>query len=726
MKRRHFLGATATVAAGAAGWFALERRGWPLGRSSKGIAKFTTTLPGLGPDGANDLGNYVPVLSPDTKTYPGIDSYDVVARQFTQTLHPALGPTRLWGYADAKAAGNKYLGGIIVARQGRPVRLNVTNLLPASHILPVDPTAIDPPMVNQVGGRVDRVAVHLHGGVVPWASDGGPMSWFANPQNPGGFAHGSTFLNHGDAPGSACYEYPNSQSARLVWYHDHAYGVTRLNAYAGLASGYLITDDAEQMMIKSGILPDVPGYPVGIPLIIQDKSFFDPASDPTYPVTGARQGDLWYPHVYQGGPAPRMKLPAQCGATGRWEISGGTPPPVSLVPEAFFDTNLVNGAPYPVLRVSPRRYRFQTLNASQARFYNLQLYVGDGSPDAITLKESSDLDNRGNRIKIPANTAGPKIVQIGGDGGLLPTPVVFNDPPRPIGYLSATDDDPRNGNANRYTLLLAPGERADILVDFRGFEGQSIILYNDAPAPFPMGDIRNDYYTGAPDLACIGGVASSVPGRGPDTRLVMRFDVARDGAVSEPDFNDTLAALQTALPAVYLQTLPGTPVAKSPPVIKTLNEGFDSHGRLMQQLGSPHASGYLATPGDVVSRGETQIWQVYNLTGDTHPMHLHLVNVQVVRREAWQADSEGHPVFPLRPVPGTARPPDPNESGWKDTLRMNPGEVTTIITTFEMPFDIQPSPRLKSDYSLKGAEYVWHCHILEHEEHDMMHALVIV
>jgi FtsP/CotA-like multicopper oxidase with cupredoxin domain len=84
-----------------------------------------------------------------------------------------------------------------------------------------------------------------------------------------------------------------------------------------------------------------------------------------------------------------MKLPVQCGATGRWEISGGTPPQTSLVPEAFFDTNLVNGAPYPVLKVSPRRYRFQTLNAAQARFYNLQWYVADQSPDGITLIESA-------------------------------------------------------------------------------------------------------------------------------------------------------------------------------------------------------------------------------------------------------------------------------------------------------------------------------------------------
>jgi spore coat protein A len=708
-----------------AGWYGLSRFDSLPSRGTKRIAKFHATLPGLGPDGANNLGNYIPVLSPDTKTYPGTDYYEIVAGQFTQTMHSGIGPTRLWGYADAKHLDHKYLGGVIVATQGRPVKLKVTNLLPAAHLLPVDSTAIDPPMVKEVGGRVDRITVHLHGAFVSWTSDGGPMSWFTNAQNLGGLVHGSAFLNHGPNPGSALYDYPNSQSSRLVWYHDHAYGLTRLNAYAGLASAYLITDAAESMMIKGGILPDVPGYPLGIPLIIQDKSFFDSASDPAYPVTGARDGDIWYPHVYSGPPIPGMKLPVQCGATGRWNISGGTPPSLSLVPEAFFDTNLVNGAPYPVLKVSPRRYRFQALNAAQARFYNLQLYVADQSPDGITLIEKSDLDNHEARIRVPANPAGPKIIQIGKDSGLLPAPVVLNDPPRPIGYLHTSDDDPRNGNADRYNLLMAPGERADILVDFRGFEGQRIILYNDAPAPFPMGDIRNDYYAGAPNLVCIGRVGVTEPGLGPDTRIVMRFDVGRDGSVNEPDFATTLANLQKTLPAVYLATQAPALVSQAPPKIKTLNEGFDDYGRLMQQLGAPKASGYLSTI-DTASRGETETWQIYNLTGDTHPMHWHLLNVQVVKRESWQGDADGHPVYPLRPMPGTARPPDPNEAGWKETLRMNPGEVTTVVMKFDMPFDTVPSPRVQADYGIKGAEYVWHCHILEHEEHDMMRALVIV
>ena len=726
MNRRHFIRtATGGVTAALAGWYGIARYGFSAERSTKGLTKFQTSLPGLGPHGANNLGNYISVLSPDTKTFPGADYYEIAARQFTQTLHPQIGPTRLWGYADARQEANQYLGGVIVATHGRPVKLKIANELPSAHILPVDPTTIDPPMVGEVAGRVDRITVHLHGAVVPWTSDGGPMSWFTNPKNPGGFAHGSAFLNHGPHPGSAVYEYPNPQSARLVWYHDHAYGITRLNAYSGLASAYLITDDAESMMIKSGVLPDLPGYHLGIPLIIQDKSFFDPASDPNYPVTAAQRGDLWYPHVYQGPPIPAMKLPVRCGATGRWEISGGTPPQTSLVPEAFFDTNLVNGAPYPVLKVSPRRYRFQTLNAAQARFYNLQWYVADQSPDGITLTESADLDNHGNRIKVPTNPAGPKVIQIGKDSGFLPAPVVLNDPPRPIGYLHTSDDDPRNGNASRYNLLLSPGERADLLIDFRGFEGQSIILYNDAPAPFPRGDIRNDYYAGAPNLTCIGGLAPTEPGRAPDTRIVMRFDVDQSGSVSEPDFAATLANLQKTLPAVFMQTLPPALTSESPSRVKTLNEAFDGHGRLMQQLGSPAASGYMSTI-DTASRDEIQTWEVYNLTADTHPIHWHLVNVEVVKREAWQFDAEGNPVLPLRPIPGTARPPDPNEAGWKETLRMNPGEVTTVRMKFEMPFDAPPSPRVQAHHGVKGAEYVWHCHILEHEEHDMMHALVIV
>ena len=120
----------------------------------------------------------------------------------------------------------------------------------------------------------------------------------------------------------------------------------------------------------------------------------------------------------------------------------------------------------------------------------------------------------------------------------MPAPVVLNAPPRPIGFNLRSRTTPTDGNANRYNLLLAPAERADIIVDFSGFEGQSIILYNDATAPFPGGDIRYDYYAGAPDLTGIGGAPPPPEGFGPDTRVLMRFDVSTTGDSPGADFRD--------------------------------------------------------------------------------------------------------------------------------------------------------------------------------------------
>src|SRR5262249_39570578 len=271
------------------------------------------------------------------------------------------------------------------------------NRLPAAHILPVDPTLIDPVVAAETGGRTDRIAVHLHGGLVFWDSDGGPFSWFTNSNNPDGFVHGSSFLNPTDA-WSVIYTYPNDQSARFIWYHDHAYTLTRTNVFAGLASAYLITDDAETGLVNSGVIPSPPlggaEYPLGIPLIIQDKTFWDGpgGQDPGYgsiPPAGAHIGSLWYPHVYEGAldaNLPDMGLPPTSNNTARWGADPvGAAPPSSSVPEYFSDTILVNGAPYPFVKVEPRRYRFRFLNASQGRFYNLQLYVADGSADGITL-----------------------------------------------------------------------------------------------------------------------------------------------------------------------------------------------------------------------------------------------------------------------------------------------------------------------------------------------------
>jgi hypothetical protein len=163
----------------------------------------------------------------------------------------------------------------------------------------------------------------------------------------------------------------------------------------------------------------------------------------------------------------------------------------------------------------------------------------------------------------------------------------------------------------------------------------------------------------------------------------------------------------------------------------TLNEDFDQLGRLIQREGTftsqslnsqnlpTWALPYLDPPTETPTVGATEVWEIYNLTGDTHPIHFHLVNVQIIQRSPFTGTPDGGVTL------GTPRGPDANEVGWKETVRMNPGEVTTVIAKFDLPkvpFPIHPSTR----DSIHGNEYVWHCHILEHEEHDMMRPLVVL
>jgi len=363
ISRRKFLKISAMAGAGLMLPIRFVGRGkaFAFAQSPLNIRKFVVPLPGLGPNG-------IPALTPNTardpKTGMVTDFYSIQMAPFTQQLHPDLPETSLWGYSDAAKPVQRYLGGAIVAQKGRPVKLKVKNHLPNLHPLPVDNSI----MGAEANQPVNRAAVHLHGGFTPWTSDGAPLAWFT----PGNGPVGETFLNPvANEPGSAEYFYTNDQSARLVWYHDHAMGITRLNAYAGLASAYIIRDDVEKKLISSSVLPSNE-----IPLIIQDKTFVD-GSDPNY--SWGKRGDLWYPYLYEKN--------SQLDGKGRWDYGLDVAPPagplkelpapVSLVPEFFSDTILVNGTCYPFLEVQPRNYRFRILNGSQARFYNLQLYYAD-------------------------------------------------------------------------------------------------------------------------------------------------------------------------------------------------------------------------------------------------------------------------------------------------------------------------------------------------------------
>jgi spore coat protein A len=312
------------------------------------------------------------------------------------------------------------------------------------------------------------------------------------------------------------------------------------------------------------------------------------------------------------------------------------------------------------------------------------------------------------------------VLQIGTEGGFLPKPALIptNVPFNPLNPLKSS-------------LVVASAERPDIIIDFSRHPNQSVILYNDAPAPFPVGDPRNDYFPlwnpkGNPVNAL------TPAGFGPNSRVLMRFDV---GSTVTPPSDITLSIntntnLAPGLDPPLVPFGTSTPPTGVPVRQLTLNETFDPFGRLIQLLGtlvppgSPSAGlgrPYETGATEVVARGSTEVWELFNITADVHPIHFHLVNVQVINRQPFQVNSLGNTQGGVN-FTGPATPAEPNETGWKETVMMFPGTVTRVIMRFDLPavpFTVPASPRTG------GNEYVWHCHILEHEEHDMMRPLVV-
>ena len=705
MTRRKFVGMTsATIAAAYLPWRFGARPAFAFSQSPTTVPLFGTDLRGVG--GSTGI----PVAASDgTAPVTGAKHYTLEINQFTDAgVVPTLGPTTLWGYNPVGAV-QRHLGGLIVGNKGVPIQLTFRNNLPNRHILPNDLTI---PGAN-LGDN--RTAVHLHGGLVPWISDGGPFDWW----EPGG-RRGLSFLNNqvlnpAAAINEAEYYYPLNQSARFLWYHDHAFGITRINAYAGIASGLLLRDAFETSLIGFGLPDFVENGGREIPLVFQDKIFvggntatLDPTWASVVPFSSTQPGSLWYAHVYD---------------RTRWKLAGNgklTPPDPSVVAEYFGDTMLVNGTAFPKVTVEGRRYRLRLLNACNARFLNLQLYVADGTPNGITLNPATGIPTNAPATCDPTGkTPGMNatVLQIGTEGGFLAPPanIPTNAPFNPVTLTGS--------------LIVGPAERPDLLIDFSAHVGKSIILYNDAPAPFPVGDPRNDYFP-AFNVKANPVNATTPAGFGPNSRVLMRFDVMAPTGSADPTLGITPGSDLTAGIDAPLVTFgssappPGVPVRAL-----TLNETFDLYGRLIQMLGtavppgSPSAGfgrAYTDPATEVVRAGATEVWEIYNTTGDVHPMHFHLVNVQVINRQPFAVKSfNGVPAN----FTGPATPPDQNEVGWKETVKMFPGTVTRIIMQFNLPsvpFAVPPSPRTG------GNEYVWHCHILEHEEHDMMRPLVVL
>jgi len=893
---------------------------------SGGIRKFVDGLPGLGPENANNLGQYIPVAIPDTTTYPDADYYEIAVVQYREQMHSDLPPTLLRGYvqlstpvvpgeqaplSNALLDGTSvpidgytgvtpphYLGPTIVATKDRPVRIKFYNLLPTgvdgNLFLPVDTTVMgsgmgpnmtsmeemDPqnPMCGQLdpvtGKYIDcytenRAIVHLHGGISPWISDGTPHQWVTPANENTSYPQGVSVVpvpdmdDSGDPnDGIMTFYYTNQQSARLMFYHDHAWGITRLNVYAGMAAPYIITDETEQSLLDQGLIP---GADSTIPLVIQDKTFVPSEaqlaiSDETWDISRwGGPGNLWMPHVYspaqnpgdvegvnqfgrwmygpwfwpptnnvEYGPIPNPYYDPNCDPNTGWcepEMMPGTPFN-SMGMEAFMDTPIVNGTAYPTVTLDPKAYRFRILNAANDRFFNLSLYEADPSGTEVALNADEVAAAKDDPFVVfptpdeAISPKGPAWVQIGTEGGFLPTLVTI--PAQPITWVN----DPtvfNAGNVDQHSLLIAPAERADVIVDLSAFAGKTLILYNDAPAAFPARDPRYDYYTDSADLTDTGGVPPVQPGYGPNTRTVMQIKIADIAPAPAYD----VAALENAFLATSLggqgvfelgqhpiivgqgaynsaygtSFQDGGPLAGLVQIFETsktfatlsgnvltmplqpkqiqdeMGEAFEqAYGRMSGNLGvespNPQAGqqnmilySYVSPPSEVLDAIElpagvnlepiasaddgSQIWKITHNGVDTHPIHFHLYDVQLINRVGWD---------------GIIRKPDANELGWKDTVRVSPLEDTIVALRPlipQVPWDLPNSVRLLDPSMPDGVylanstqaeaaglvplafdptgepidvinhlvnfgwEYVWHCHILSHEEMDMMRPQVV-
>jgi spore coat protein A len=327
-------------------------------------------------------------------------------------------------------------------------------------------------------------------------------------------------------------------------------------------------------------------------------------------------------------------------------------------PEFFGDTIMVNGLVWPNMDVNRGTYRFRLLDGSNARFYNLTL-VDTGTGNLLPF------------------------MQIGTDGGYMKSSVMMTN------------------------LTIAPGERADILVDFSGLAaGTQVLMKNSANAPYPDGDPVDA-----------------------NTAQIMQFTVTGKKKQTPLNLSQILNSdLDGAWP-----TLPEPTQNRT----MTLWEVMGGGGPLEVLV---NGQKWAAPVSEDPEEGSTEDWIIVNLTGDTHPIHTHLTQFQLVGRytltdpdayaDEW-TNINGEPPYDFTPQElsidnyidlGSFVGPAPNEYAWKDTIQMNPGEVTIIRLRFA-PIDGTPS--YPFDPTM-GPGYVWHCHILDHEDNEMMRPYIVV
>jgi FtsP/CotA-like multicopper oxidase with cupredoxin domain len=623
-------------------------------------------------------------------------------------------PTTVWGYGD-QGSFYSWPGRTFEVQSGVPVEVKWENRLidDLGNPLPLPVNSMGRPVVDEslhwayslpgyeaftLANDGFPIVPHVHGGHTDFQFDGNPEFFFS----PGWAIRGPQWVDKK-------YVYQNDQPAGTVWYHDHALGITRLNVYAGMAGFYIIRDSDDTGLADN--LLGLPAYPYEAALAIQDKMFNADGSlfYPTYP------GDPFYADFIDGEGA---LLPPDI-------FPGGGP---TALAEFFGDHMVVNGVIWPKMDVEQRNYRLRLLNGCDSRFLVVRFRKAANAT-------STDLAGAGDPIPFTV---------VGSDQGLASSPT-----------------------AGVTQLVMETGSRYDIVFDFKSVSvGDRIIMENtgwDSPFGFDFGPgaiVGEDVFVDR------------------QTDRIMAFDVIP--ATGAPD-----ATLDTGAIAAYagaggtretnFTAYQDTGVQRIRKV--ALFEGTDEFGRLQPLLGTAEpATDYLGNPvnwpntpvyvnaglvgpmeGAIAwhspttenpSLGDTEQWEVFNVTGDSHPIHLHLVHFDVVERRAiiWDTATNADDRV-LDPVGGTTAAPNGDGTylvtqpvvqhngllgnGFKV---VNPTYDTTTTVDAGPEYVDGNSPKdmvtarpdevtiIKAKFDKPG-RYVWHCHILSHEDHEMRRVL---
>jgi FtsP/CotA-like multicopper oxidase with cupredoxin domain len=668
------------------------------------------------------------------------------------------GTTWVWGYrAGVVPTTNPaatYIGPVIVATRNVPTQVkfvnnlgttDTTNLLAykystdqslhwanpnmvdryvANPFIPPDPAWLG--TVDHYSGAIPA-AVHLHGGEDAAATDGGPESWFTSDG-----MLGKAFYSEGwdgSTPQNYCiYTYPNVQEAAPLWFHDHTLGATRLNVYMGLAGAYDLIDPNLNLpsgLTALGLDRDNDGNTAGdeflIPLVVQDRSFdtngqlFFTASGPSDPVNPS----LNPRHPY-------------------WS------------PEFFGDTVAVNGKVWPYLDVQAQRYRFYMIGGANARTWELSFH--GNFTDTSTV---------------------PTVWQIATDQGYLDQPVQVD----PLVIMPGERADfiiDFAGFSGNYTLHnLGPDE------PFSGIVADQAIA--DPATTGKVMEFRVSAATGAD--TSFDPAASGATIRTNGQQIVRLVDPVAGSLAAgvTPDLTRELALVEIANDNPT--TVNGVTYQGGPLEVLVNNSKWaglrpdETNPNLMTAppltpINNSTADGLGNWLTELPKEGATEVWEIVNTTMDAHPIHTHLAQFQLMNRQGvnmgdfavpgtayidtYKAAFPGGtfiPAYgpPLAYTPSTAsggkyggnpdvtpfvagypiQPPNPNEAGWKDTVLCPPGMVTRFVVRWA-PQDVAvdaPASDLHYPFIPNGPsqgtagamyDYVWHCHIVDHEDNEMM------